>query len=253
MKAQYQLLIVAIIIPCLLCSCRSARSMQKEINPMKSSLYYELTSPEYSGEANQTVYLDFINYSNLDYYTTIKKKGGLVVPLLLFNYEKNRFEVRLGENSLTQTYREFLTEALLAECNSSTAINLIDNNKEEAPDSVCHLQVKVLCNQTSGKINLTESSIPWFDAPGFITFPNHRAGITHTDLSIVVRLSQGDNCLLDKTYTVSNQLSGPQRGFEDSLQANEACLNTMTECLSLATKEIVESICQELSLVMALP
>ena len=85
---------------------------------MKSDLFYELTSPAYQGEAKRTVYLDFIDYSNLDYYTTVKKRGGFAIPLLLYIYETNRFNVRLGEGSLTQTYREFLTEALLTECNT---------------------------------------------------------------------------------------------------------------------------------------
>lgn len=111
MKTIYLLLLTSL----LLCSCRSSRSMQKEINPMKSDLFYELTSPAYQGEAKRTVYLDFIDYSNLDYYTTVKKRGGFAIPLLLYIYETNRFNVRLGEGSLTQTYREFLTEALLTE------------------------------------------------------------------------------------------------------------------------------------------
>ena len=160
--------------------------------------------------------------------------------------------MRLGESSLTQTYREFLTEALLSECNSSTSFNLIDNSKGEAPDSVYHLAVKIVCNQTRGKINLIESSMIWFD-PGYIVFPNHRAGMANTDLSIVLRLTRGEDCLLDKTYRVNHSQEGPQHGFEDSVQANEACLNTMAECLSQATKEIVENISREINLVLASP
>ena len=49
MKTIYLLLLTSL----LLCSCRSSRSMQKEINPMKSDLFYELTSPAYQGEANE--------------------------------------------------------------------------------------------------------------------------------------------------------------------------------------------------------
>ena len=47
MKTIYLLLLTSL----LLCSCRSSRSMQKEMNPMKSDLFYELTSPAYQGEA----------------------------------------------------------------------------------------------------------------------------------------------------------------------------------------------------------
>ena len=103
MKTIYLFLLASL----LLCSCRSSRSMQKEINPMKSDLFYELTSPAYQGEAKRTVYLDFIDYSNLDYYTTVKKRGGFAIPLLLYIYETNRFNVRLGEGSLTQLIVNF--------------------------------------------------------------------------------------------------------------------------------------------------
>ena len=57
--------------------------------------------------------------------------------------------------------------------------------------------------------------------------------------------------LLDKTYTVHYRQQAPDRGYENSVQANEICLRTMTECLSIATKEIVENICQELNLILA--
>ena len=134
---------------------------------MKSDLFYELTSPAYQGEAKRTVYLDFIDYSNLDYYTTVKKRGGFAIPLLLYIYETNRFNVRLGEGSLTQTYREFLTEALLTECNTPYFILkpspvrpvrknarrmprelLGDSIPTALPDSALSLKVKILHNET---------------------------------------------------------------------------------------------------------
>lgn len=122
----HHLLFILIALP-LFCSCRSSRSMLREIQALKSSLYYELTSPIYQEKADQTVYLDFIDYSNMDYYTSVKRKKSAYIPLLLYNYEGELFHLRLGESSLTQLYREFLTEALLTECNSSTCCHLIDN------------------------------------------------------------------------------------------------------------------------------
>ncbi len=49
MKTIYLFLLASL----LLCSCRSSRSMQKEINPMKSDLFYELTSPAYQEKPNE--------------------------------------------------------------------------------------------------------------------------------------------------------------------------------------------------------
>lgn len=65
----------------------------------------------------------------------------MIIPLILFNYSKEKFDVVLGEGSLAQTYREFLTDALLTECNSSTSLHL-DNTANITPDSAYVLNVK---------------------------------------------------------------------------------------------------------------
>lgn len=148
---QYKLFLFLIAVSFLFCSCRTSRSMRKEISPLRSDLYYELTSPEFRGDIRHTVYLSFIAYSNLDYYTSVKKSGALVIPLIFINYEGNYFNTRLGEGSLNQTYREFLTDALLAECNSSTCFNLKDGSKVAIPDSTYRLEVKIVRNETDRK------------------------------------------------------------------------------------------------------
>ena len=234
----------------LLCSCRSSRSMQKEINGMRSDLFYELTSPEYFGGVKDTVLLDFINYSNTDYYTTIKRKGGFAIPLYLVNYQKDKFRTRLGEHSLSQLYREFLTDALLTECNSSTCFHLRDNqdNRVQA-DSAYRLEVKIKQNETTGGVILKESSVIWFEGE-FLTFPNCRYCPAQTDLSIAIRLSYRGKCLLDKTYHTEYRHPRKSRQYADSYEANQACLDNMAECLSRATKEVVEDISQELHLLM---
>jgi hypothetical protein len=128
--------------------------MQREIQTVRSNLYYELTTPEYLEEIAGTVYLNFIDYSNIDYYTTVKKAGTIIVPLFFFNYSWEKFNVTLGESSLTQTYREFLTEALLSESNSSACFNLRDNAADTAPESAYMLDVKILHNRTSSAIKM---------------------------------------------------------------------------------------------------
>ena len=159
----HHLLFILIALP-LFCSCRSSRSMLREIQALKSSLYYELTSPIYQEKADQTVYLDFIDYSNMDYHTSVKRKKSAYIPLLLYNYEGELFHLRLGESSLTQLYREFLTEALLTECNSSTCCHLIVNQKGKMiPDSAYRLEVKIRKNETCARIKLNQSSIPWLE------------------------------------------------------------------------------------------
>ena len=94
---------------------------------------------------------------DMDYYTSVKRKKSAYIPLLLYNYEGELFHLRLGESSLTQLYREFLTEALLTECNSSTCCHLIDNQKGKMiPDSAYRLEMARL--EAAGRILLLTTS-----------------------------------------------------------------------------------------------
>jgi hypothetical protein len=227
--------------------------MQHEIRTFRSDLYYELTSPEYLGEINKTVYLNFIDYSNIDYHTTVKKKGMLIIPLIFFNHWWEEFNVVLGESSLTQTYREFLMEALFTECNSSTCFNLRHSNADIVSGSAYILDVKIVHNRTTSAIKLSNTVVflPLSENLHFdMSFSGAKVQPAISDLYISVRLTRGENCLLEKTYPIHQKLSYIGRGLKDSLFANEACLNNMTECLSVATKKIVEDISSELHLLM---
>lgn len=240
------------LLPLLLSSCRSTRSMQRELNELRGDLYYELTSREYTGEVKHKVYLDFIDYSNTDYYTTIRRQGGFFVPLLVYNFQKDKFKTRLGEHSLSQLYREFLTEALLTECNSSTCFQLEDNQDGSIPpDSVYRLEVKITKNETTGGVVLREHSLIWFDDE-YLTMPSCRPRPSQTSLAIHIRLSHRGECLLEKDYHVEHKQSRHQRAYPDSYGANQACMDDMAESLSLATRQIVEEISQELHLLMTM-
>jgi hypothetical protein len=227
--------------------------MQREIRTMRSNLYYELTTPEYLEEIVDTIYLNFIDYSNIDYYTTVKKARTIIVPLFFFNYSWEKFNVVLGESSLTQTYREFLTEALLAESNSSACFNLRDNAANTAPDSAYKLDVKILHNRTSSAIELNnllifmclgDNSDFSFNVENYTVIP------AVTDLCINVRLTKGKDCLLEKNYPVHLKQNYAGEKWTDSFLANEVCINHMTESLSIATKKMVENITEELHLLM---
>lgn len=234
-------------------SCRTGKSMQKEIRTMRANLYYELTSPEYKGEIIKDIFLNFIDYSNIDYHTTVRKTKTVFIPLILYNFSSQTYEITLGESSLTQNYREFLTDAFLAECNSSTCFNLINNEANIAPDSAYVLDVKVNRNRTITKIKLNESAIPWFDEnmeEAFISFTNNKTRPAVTELNIHVRLLRSGKTLFDKEYSVKRSQDTYRERASNSYEANDVSLQTMTAGLSHATKEIVEQISSELHLLM---
>ena len=216
---------------------------------MRSNLYYELTTPEYYGNKDKTLYLDFIDYSNLAYYSDVKKEGWYFIPAIVYFQQVVKYKTSLGEGSLNQTYREFLTEALLAECNSSRKFNLIDNKEETVPDSVYHLSIKVLQNETTGKVKIKTQSLLWFDGE-VIEGEANTSGEANTYLAILVKIKKDGKCLFEKTYTNMYNQYASARTHYDTYGANEDCLNTMSASLSYATKHIVEDISQELDLVL---
>lgn len=255
--------ITCVVAVCLLASCSSSKLMLREMLDNRAHLYYELTTPEYRGEVQDSIYLNFIDYSNMPYYTTMKKKGFVLVPLFFYNYSSNRFEAALGERSLTINFREFLTEALLTECNSSTCIHLIDNEHHIAPDTALVMDVKVMKNLTTGKIRLSDTAIftGYLDLllgneaedailPMFAGITNNKVYPAVTELLIKVKLSKKGEVLFEKEYGVAGNYCPGGRGYGDSYIANHACLDAMAENLSLATKVVVEEVCGELHLLI---
>lgn len=245
-------------------SCVSSKSMQKDILDQSADLYYITTTPAYIGEIKKDVYLNFIDYSNMDYYTSVKRKGWALVPLLLYNYQFNRFEARLGERSLTMNYREFLTDALLAECNVSTCFNLIDNTDSIACDSAYVLDIKITKNITKGKMTIRNHSIftgyldlllqheevdDWI-LPPYAVINRNKMHPAITELSVKVILRQEDKKLIEKEFQIKRAYQFTRKGDFDTYFLNNSCLNAMAENLSLATKELVEEMSRELHLVM---
>ncbi|KAA6346171.1 hypothetical protein EZS27_006294 [termite gut metagenome] len=253
MKTTQTISLLIILLATLFSSCTTSKTMQHKMRSLRSDLYYELTTPEYIGEITDSVYLNFIDYSNMDYYTTVKKRGTMIIPLILFNYSKEKFDVVLGEGSLAQTYREFLTDALLTECNSSTSLHL-DNTANITPDSAYVLNVKILHNRTTSAMKLGSRMVFLYFGQGtdfIFNFPNHTIMPAIADLEFHVYLMQGKNCLFEKTYSTYQEWKYLGRIAEDPANVNEACLDNMTECLSIATKSIVENISSELHLWMS--
>jgi hypothetical protein len=242
-------IILVVILPVLfLSSCQSSKSVQGKMQILRSELDYELTSPQYPGESSKTVYLNFIDNSNMEYTTSAKKGGTLILPLLLYYHFRERFDITLGERSLIQPYWEFLTDALLAECNRSTGFHLKEN-KGASPDEAYILDVKINRNQTTSRIECTDAIliIPLYDGVFNFNFTNYKVNPTISDLQITVRLTQKETGLFEKTYFVNQEINGAKKEMGDPYTT---CLDKMTECLSVTTKEVVESISRDLHLFM---
>ena len=245
--------IIIFIFPVILCtSCLTVKSIQRQMAGIQSELFYELTTPVYSENINDTIYLNLIDYSAILPYTTVKKKGGKVLPFLVYNLVQNKYEVTLGEGSLIQPYRDFLMDALLAQCNRSSCFTLkMKNDNAGLPDSALILEVKVNKNVTTAKMTNNDVAFinPFYDGY-FQGFTNWEVNQPVSWLEISTRLVQQEKCLWEKTYTVTQDLSYHRRGIEKETEAYETCIDNMTECLSYTTKGVVENISRNLHLLM---
>jgi hypothetical protein len=233
-------------------SCQSSKRVQREMQNFRSELDYELTTPEYLGEIEKTVYLNPIDNSNLEYQTSAKKNGTLFLPFLLYYHSREKFNITLGEHSLIQPYREFLMDALLAECNRSTCFNLEETTGDITPESAFVLDVKISQNKTTSGIVINNSLIllPFDNVTFNFYFSNHKVNSTVSDLEINVRLTQQKTCLFEKTYFTNYKLPDNKKRMDNSSYAYEVCTNNLVECLSITTKQVVEEISRDLHLMM---
>ena len=232
-------------------ACQSIKTIQNQMKDIQSELFYELTTPVYSENINNTIYLNPINNSTFFPYTTVKRTGRKVLPFIFYNLVQNKYEVTLGDASLIQPYNEFLIDALLAQCNRSSCFHLKVNDKLVLPDSALILEVKVNKSITTAKmINNAGAYIIPIDPDMIISFENWEVNQPVSWLEISACLKQQDNCLWEKTYIVTQDLPNKQKGIERPFFAYEACIDYMTECLSYTTKGIIESISQNLHLLM---
>jgi len=240
--------IVIFIFPVVLFSaCQTSKSIQQAMLYIQSEPDYELTTPVYSDSIYSTIYLNPIEYSAMLPYTTVRKTGIKIIPLLFFNLIQNRYEVSLGENSLIQPYYDFLMDALLAECNRSSCFNLMESNNVVLPDSALTLEIKVNNNKTTAKMirNGRLLFLPFIEDYS-LDLSDWGINSPVSRLEISVRLMQQEICLWEKTYAVQQKLPSKKQKIEEPLTAFRVCSDLLTECLSYTTKGVVENICQDL-------
>lgn len=253
------LLVVAVTV---LASCTTSKQMRREMLEHRADLYYDLATPVYKAEVNDTVYLEFIDYSNMDIYSNVRRKSGWVVPLFFYNYRSQAFEATLGERSLRMNYWEFLRLALLAECNRSTGLQLMEAEECTPPPHALYLRVKVKKNATSARMKLRDTAVftGYLDLilgneeedailPFFVGHSNHKVFPAVTELVLEATLHKADGRpLLVKEYAVKRSYQSTSRGYGDTYIVNRTCLDVMAESLSLATREVVERLTEDVFL-----
>ena len=235
-------------------SCLNVRSIQLQLNNLHTDIDYELISAIYEGEREKTVYLNPIDSSHMENYTIVKNSRILALPFIIYNYSHKKLNVVLGEYTLTQPYREFLTDALLAECNRSACFSLNTNNKAPLSDNVYSLDIKIIHNKTQSGIKETNTALLFpilFSGGDFEYFCTTAYSVlpTFSDLSIAVSLKKDVVTLWEKQYSTRQHFE--HSSYCDFTDVSERCVYKMTQCLSLATEQIVTDISRDLNLILS--
>lgn len=241
-KFLYPLIVAASL---LLTSCGASKNMRNEFLAIRTDLGYDMTSPEYIGNKKDTLYLDFISYSNMDYYSSVKGRTSLLIPLFVYNFEGWRFNSRLGEGSLNVTYREFLTEALAAEMNSGQPF-VMANAGDSVPADKYRMTVTVENNVTTNTMKRGKHYF-WFYYD-VIDLSHGKVGAARTELTLHVTVKRGNNTLLDKDYSTVSSYGKSVKNDGDYYTMSDECVNSMAESLSQATRTLAEEITSEVSM-----
>ncbi|MDR2692492.1 MAG: hypothetical protein LBB73_09460 [Dysgonamonadaceae bacterium] len=237
-----------------LCSaCGSTKTIRNRMKNIKVDLDYELTSPVYEGNPDKTVRLNSIaDKSGMGYFTAVKGGKTLFLPFILFYYWRTKYRVVLGESTLTQLYREFLTDALLAECNRSARFNLETGGDRPVEDTYS-LDVSIIHNETRSGIQETGTLFVIPVDPEIIDLQHtaYRQLAVTSDLKIAVSLTKDGQVLWKKDYAAHEKLGKKSFGSDFHI-ACEASARSMSECLSFATRQVVTEICRDLNLILSI-
>jgi hypothetical protein len=236
-------IIALITVATLLASCSNTKELRRSILSIRADLGYDMTSQEYLGEKQDTILLDFISYSNMDYYSSVKGGTKFIIPLIFYNMQAYRYTARLGEGSINGTYREFLTEALMAEVNGGQPLAMV-SDANGTMDGKYRMKVKIVQNETTATVRRNAHSVIWFES-SFLDWQTGSAGNAKTDLTLHVTLTRDDKKILDKNYSTQFDTRRTKQNDGDLYIASDYCVNDMAESLSQATRTLAEQIALE--------
>ncbi|MDL2243249.1 hypothetical protein LJB84_00180 [Bacteroidales bacterium OttesenSCG-928-J19] len=230
----------------ILSSCTSAKSVEATYHDISSELAYDLTTTPYPDERETVIALHPIQDLEMETSTTVKRKSRVVLPFIFINTVNETYRATLGQQHYNQSYAQFLTDALLAECNRSASFYL--ENLEEAKEEADYfLNIEVIKNKTTGKLKAFGHIL--FSPEDLLDISSsYEAQESNTELVLLVRLTDSDRIVYEQEFAVKLESKASGNSQEYMIDACIESVELMSERLSEATKQIVEEIKSHLSL-----
>ena len=222
-------------------SCSSTKLLQKSLNYYKTPLGYQLDSRVSLYPKTDSLAIIY-NGINLD-MATVSKKGVKVFPFLFVNYFESKFLVKLGWNYLEQNYNDFFFDSMLDESKRSGSYAL---RYDKTPnDSAYTLEITMDTCVTTAKYR--QSTVFLYFIWAYSTSYSEEGFPAKTSLGCTASLRKGEKIFYKKYYTFNKELPFINNGENgtDGLRANLTV--NMVDALSLCTKQIIESIVNDVN------
>lgn len=234
-------LIYITIIAIFVTSCSVSKVLQKSLNSYKAPIGYLHDSRKTDVPATDSMVIR-MNNQPLDSLTKVSRLHGLFLPLIVFNYSELNMSVKLGQNSIQQSYPDFFADSFTEESKRTGCFGITNR---EPTDSLYTLDITIDTCITNSKYRRTTTVMFLFFAYsmsfGEMGFP------AETNLQVTTKLRKGNVLIAEKRYSIKHK-----QPFLNSVQRNPDRLRfefteNMVESLSLSTKQCVEDVVKDIN------
>ena len=218
--------------------CYSQTRLQQKLNNYIGSLEYTFDSKIDTIKSNQKVYLQISDNLNLSDTTKVRDDGMFVLPLIIAGGHRYDFTVTLGKKSVRPSFSQFIIESLKIEAKRSGNFEIVDS--KSSSNYVLELILREC--QISAKYH-TESF-----GYGHTRSHNYSLKPIMGSFKMECRLIEMNNLIFSKIYTCSKSSQPKAYKFDSEYEMNNQMMDSFVKTASLETKEIIESVINDVNL-----
>jgi len=227
----------------ILCSCSSSKSLIKDLSKYSFLLGYPYDSDIIECERNVKIAIGAVRTDSIDLLTYVNKTKRSVYPFIFYNLFKENFWVRLGQNSLEQSFPDFFLDSFLRESFRTGCYTVVNDPKEA--DFVIDLILKDCKTESVYQMKSQALFLIYY----YMTIYNEYAFSAFTDMEVQIRII-GRSGRSEKTYKLKKEMpwTGSADDYFDDLRYD--FMANMAESLSMTTKECIEMIIRDINLII---
>lgn len=226
----------------LLVSCSGSKMLQSSLLKFNSSIGYLHDYPKSNCSRTNQVRV-IINNSPLDTITTVSKLNGLVLPFIIFNHFETTMKVKLGQNSIQESYNSFFAGSLADESKRSGCFHVTNDLRN---DSIHTLELTIDTCITTSKYRKSTTFYMLVFAYGWNI--SESGSPAETRLQVTAKFRKGNTLIYEKKYSINHIQPFVNSNIANTNKLLADFTTNMVEGLSLSTKECIEKIVADINL-----